>query len=179
MKLREALQISDLTDTVNTVITQQKKVKTLKRKFFSLFSQTDMQDIIEFTYLNQLSFLSEIQKEEVNAATSRLKVKKASRLNKISNELLKMLTHTISSHLVIFFNACIKHRIHFIRYKKTKTIALRKSGKNDYTKSSVYISIALLNMIDKILKIIMTSRLSNLAERHMLLSSAQMRVRKD
>ena len=78
MKLREALQISDLTDTVNTVITQQKKVEILKRKFFSFFSQTDMQDIIEFTYSDQLSSLSEIQKEEVNAAISRLKVRKAS-----------------------------------------------------------------------------------------------------
>ena len=95
------------------------------------------------------------------------------------SELLKMLSHTISSHLVILFNACMKHEIHSVRYKKTKTIALRKSEKDDYTKSSTYRSMTLLNMTDKILKVIMTLRLSDLAERYMLLSSAQMRVRKD
>ena len=147
-----------------------------------------MWDIIEFTYSDQLSSFSEIQKEELNAVISRLKVTKASGLNEILNELLKMLSYTIFSHLVILLNACVKHRIHSVRYKKTKTIALKKSRKDDYTKSSAYRSIALLSMTDKILKVIMTdkilkvimtSRLSDLAERHMLLSSAQMKVRKN
>ena len=179
MKLREALQISDLTDVISTVIMQQEKVETLRRKFFLSSSQTDMWDIIEFAYSDQLSFSSEIQKEEVNAVICRLKVKKASESDEISNELLKMLTNTISAHLVTLFNACMKHEIHFIRYKETKTIALRKSEKDDYMKSGAYRPIALLNTIGKVLKAIMVSRLSDLAERHTLLSDAQMRVRKD
>ena len=178
MKLREALQISDLTDVISTVITQQEKVETLKRKFFFLSSQTDMWDIIEFAYSDQLSSSSEIQKEEVNTVIHRLKVKKASGSDKISNELLKMLTNMILAHLVTLFNACMKHEIHSIRYKETKTIALRKSEKDDYTKSGAYRSIALLNMTGKVLKAIMVSRLSDSAERHTLLSDAQMRVRK-
>ena len=83
-----------------------------------------------------------------------------------------MLTHTISLYLVIIFNACMKHEIHCVKYKETKTIVLKKSEKDNYTKLSAYRSIALLNMTDKILKIIMTSTLSDLAERHMLLLSS-------
>ena len=99
--------------------------------------------------------------------------------NEISNELLKILINTIFSHSVTLFNACVKHDIHFIRYKKIKTIAFRKSEKKDYTKSDTYRFIVLLNMTDKVLKIIMISRLSDLAKRHMLLSDTQMKVRKD
>ena len=105
-------------------------------------------------------------------------MKKASESDEISNELLKMLTNMISAHLVTLFNACMKHEIHSIRYKETKTIALRKSEKDDYMKSGAYRSIALLNTTGKVLKAIMMSRLSDLAERHTLLLSAQMRVRK-
>ena len=85
----------------------------------------------------------------------------------------------ISSYLTTLFNVCVKHRIHSVKYKKAKMIALRKSEKDDYTKLSAYRLIALLNMTDKVLKIIMTLRLSDLAERYMLLSSTQMSERKE
>ena len=179
IKVREALQISDLTDVNDTVITQQKKVKTLKRKFFSLLLEMDMQNTIRFKYSDQLSSSLEIKKKKVNAVICRLKSRKASESDEISNELLKMLTDTISSYLTTLFNTCVKHGIHSVKYKEAKTIALRKSGKDDYTKLSAYRLIALLNMTDKVLKTIMTSRLSDLAERHTLLSSTQMSRRKE
>ena len=99
--------------------------------------------------------------------------------DEISNELLKMLTNMIFSHLITLFNACVKHEIHSVKYKKAKTIALRKSEKENYSKPDIYRSIALLNMIDKVLKVIMILRLSNLAERFMLLLSTQMKERKE
>ena len=173
------LQISDLTDVNDTVITHQMKVKTLKQKFFLPSSETDMQNTIRFRYSDQLSSSSEIKKEKVNAVIYRLKTRKVSGSDEISNELLKMLTDMISSYLTTLFNVCVKHRIHSVKYKKAKMIALRKSEKDDYTKLSAYRLIALLNMTDKVLKTIMTSRLSDLAERHTLLSSTQMSRRKE
>ena len=179
MKVRETLQISDLTDVNDTVITQQKKMKTLKRKFFFLPSETDMQNTIRFRYSDQLSSSLEIKKKKVNAVIHRLKSRKASGSDEISNELLKMLIDMISSYLTTLFNACVKHRIHSVKYKEAKMIALRKLEKDDYTKPDAYRLIALLNMTDKVLKTIMTSRLSDLAERHTLLSSTQMSRRKE
>jgi hypothetical protein len=53
-------------------------------------------------------------------------------------------------------------------------LVLRKPNKNDYTIPKAYKSIALLNTIRKLLKLIIIRRFINFAENHNLLSNTQM-----
>jgi len=53
-------------------------------------------------------------------------------------------------------------------------LALRKSNKNDYIIPKTYKSIALLNIMRKILELVIAKRLTRLAEINNLLSSTQM-----
>ena len=55
-------------------------------------------------------------------------------------------------------NYCSQH------FKKSITIILRKSEKDDYTQIKTYRSIILFNTIDKVLKKIMINRISELIE---------------
>ena len=75
------------------------------------------------------------------------------------------------------FNAYVIHRYHSKQFKKAQMIVLRKSKKSDYTDSKTYWLIALLDIMSKALKSIMTKRLSNIAETHHMLPDAQMKVR--
>ncbi len=75
------------------------------------------------------------------------------------------------------FNACVTCRYYLKQFKKTQMIVLCKSKKSDYTNSKTYWLIALLDIMSKALKLIMTKRLSNTTETHHMLSDAQIRVR--
>jgi len=55
--------------------------------------------------------------------------------------------------------------------------SIEKLKKSDYTDSKTYQFIALLDIMSKALKSIMTKRLSDIVETHHMLSDAQMRAR--
>jgi len=57
-------------------------------------------------------------------------------------------------------------------------IVLCKLKKSNYTDSKTYQLIALLDIMNKALKLIMIKRLSNITETHHMLFDAQMRVRR-
>jgi len=63
-------------------------------------------------------------------------------------------------------------------FKKTITIMLRKSRKKNYSKLLFFKSIALLNILDKILKSIILKRLRYVIETHITLLSIQIRARR-
>ena len=54
-------------------------------------------------------------------------------------------------------------------FKKINTIILKKPGKPDYLESKVYRPIALLDTVGKALEIIVSRRLTSLAEKYTLL----------
>ncbi len=63
-------------------------------------------------------------------------------------------------------------------FKKTITIMLRKSRRKNYSKLLFFKSIALLNILDKILKSIILKRLRYVIETHITLLSIQIRARR-
>ena len=76
------------------------------------------------------------------------------------------------------FQACLTLGYHPLEFKKARTIALKKQGKDkDYTKVDSYRPIALLESLGKALERIVASRLSTLAENHSLLPKFQMGAR--
>ena len=63
-------------------------------------------------------------------------------------------------------------------FKKTVIIILRKSRKKNYSKLLFFKLIALLNMLNKILKSIILKRLCYVVKTHNTLSNTQIRARK-
>jgi len=106
-----------------------------------------------------------------------VKADKASDASNISNRALQASLAELISVLTSLFNACIIHQYHSKQFKKTQTIVLCKSKKNDYIDSKMYRLIALLDIMSKALKSIMIKRLSDIIKIHHMLSNAQMKAR--
>ena len=155
-----------------TILTKTNKAHCLKKFFFSSFTEINIDDIAETTYSKKFEF-SHIMNEEIHQAISNASSNKTFEKNEIFNRILKTILLHIAFALNWIFNTnltlkyCLKH------FKKNIIISLRKSDKFDYSIFKVYQSIALLNIMSKIMKIIMISRLSYAAEKHELLSKNQ------
>ncbi len=124
-----------------------------------------------------MSFDLHISEDEVRQTIKRIKANKALDISDISNRMLQTDLAKLISILMSLFNACITHRYHSKQFKKAQMIVLCKSKKSDYTDLKTYRFIALLDIMSKALKLIMTKRLSDIIEIHHMLSDAQMKVR--
>ena len=81
----------------------------------------------------------------------------------------KMLRKTMTKRLIFIFQACIDVEYHSKSFREAKTIVLKKIKKSDYIFFKVYRSIALLNTMNKMLKLIMTNKITELAKKNLLL----------
>jgi len=101
--------------------------------------------------------VQQIEIEKIRTIIRRLKIKKALKLNKIFNKIIKIYKKNFIPHLQHLFNVYLKQKIYFKIYKKAKIIMFKKPGKKvgDYTKAEVYRPIIFLNTINKILEIIL------------------------
>ena len=163
-----------LNDT--TALTKIDKAHCLKEFFFSSFTEINIDDIAEATYFEKLEF-SHITDEEIHQTVFNASSNKSSKKNEILNRILKTVLSHIAFALNWIFNTnltlkyCLKH------FRESIIISLRKSNKFDYSIFKAYRSIALLNIMSKIMKVIMTSRLSYATEKHELLSRNQFESR--
>jgi len=124
-----------------------------------------------------MSFDSRILKNKVRQTIKRVKADKASDISDILNRALQTDLAKLISILMSLFNAYVIHKYHSKQFKKTQMIVLCKLNKSNYIDLKIYQLIALLDIMSKALKSIMTKRLSNIAKTHHMLSDAQMKVR--
>jgi len=117
-----------------------------------------------------MSSNSRISEDEVRQTIKRVKADKVLNISDISNKVLQINLAELTLILMSLFNVCVIHRYHSKQFKKTQMIVLCKSKKSDYTDSKTYRLIALLDIMSKALKLIMTKRLSNIVETHHMLS---------
>ena len=76
------------------------------------------------------------------------------------------------------FQSCLTQG-HFPHYfRQTKTVVLRKEGKEDYSLPGSYRPITLENTLGKILEKIIAERLSDTLKKHSLLPATQYRARR-
>jgi len=139
-----------------------KKIKILQEKFFLSLFQTDVNDIANSFILLTMSSNSRISEDEVRQTIKRVKADKVLNISDISNKVLQINLAELTLILMSLFNVCVIHRYHSKQFKKTQMIVLCKSKKSDYTDSKTYRLIALLDIMSKALKLIMTKRLSNI-----------------
>jgi hypothetical protein len=109
----------------------------------------------------------------------RYKSNNASEFNNISNRILKILCAKIMLSLISLFRACVELNYHFLCFRIAHIIAFKKLNKKNYLNVKTYRFIILLNTLNKILKSIITRRISSLAKTHDMLSISQMSDRKN
>ena len=161
-------------DTI--VLTKTNKAHCLKQFFFSSFTEINIDDIAEATYFEKLEF-SHITDEEIHQTVFNASSNKSSKKNEILNRILKTILSHIAFALNWIFNTNLTLKYCFKHFKESIIISLRKLNKFDYFIFKAYRSIAFLNIINKIMKIIMTSRLSYATEKHEFLSRNQFESR--
>jgi len=165
-------------DTDYIITTFEEKIEMLREKFFSLFSQADVNNISDSFISLTVSSNSRISKNKMKRVIRWVKVNKASDVFEISNRALQADLTKLISVLTSLFNACMIHKYHSKQFKKTQTIVLCKSKKSDYIDLKTHWFIALLDIMSKALKSIMIKKLSDITETHHMLLNAQMRVRR-
>ncbi len=159
-------------------------ISTSRQDFWSSFffdtTNANWNDISTYNYSNAVDKTFElINENEIKRAIKRCKSNNGSKLNDISNRVLKVLVNKLISHFLNLFRVCVELNYHSLCFKKTHIIALKKSKKKNYTNIKTYKSIVLLNIFDKALKSIIAQRINDLTKTHDLLSINQMNERKN
>ncbi len=160
------------------IFIKEAKTQCLIDSFFFSLVVANLDDIVESAYSESIDF-SEIIENEISQTIVKIVSNIVSRKNDIFNRVIKLALSHIMLVVKWIFNQslsleyCLKHFREFI------TMFLRKINKSDYFVLEVYRLIALLNTLDKIMKSIMTIRLSYAAKKHNLLLRKHFEDRKD
>ena len=170
--------ISSLKTREDVAATTQNKVEIMFEIYFSFSSIVFMNDIEKFVYFSSTDDDETMTRREIMKIVYKISLNKVSRINEIINKALRQLARIIIKQICSFFDKCIKKDIQSSHFKKVFIIMLRKSNKKNYTKSSSYKSIALLNMLNKMLKLIVSKRLWYVVEALSTFSNIQMNARK-
>lgn len=144
------------------------KAKALSDSFFPPPPTADLTDLQGFQYPQQLE-VPDITPQEVLREIQRPGPDKAPGPDMIPNRALQALADILAPGLTTLYNICLHAGYCPSHYRDSRTVALRKPGKDDYSKPKSYRPIALLNTIGKVLEGVLAVRLSYLAERYDLL----------
>jgi hypothetical protein len=150
-------------------------ISTSRRDFWSCFffdtTNANLSDISTYNYSNAVYETFElIDANEIKRTIKWCKSNNASKLNDISNDVLKVFVNKLISHFLNLFRIYAELNYHSLYFRKTHIIALKKSKKKNYTNIKTYKSIVLLNIFDKALKSIIAQRINDLTKTHDLLS---------
>ena len=153
------------------------KAEILLKAFFPSPPTVVLTDTDSYEYTQNLA-INEITLNEMTKIIAYTILNKASEKDEITNDILKIISSTIASHLQRIFNVSIEENYCSKHFRNSVIIALKKSDKSSYVVVSFYRLITLLNIIDKIMKFIIVRRIAYLAEIHELLLITHMRARK-
>jgi hypothetical protein len=117
--------------------------------------------------------------QQVARAIEKLAPKKALGPDSISNLVLKKTFPIIKHHIMALAQASVNTGHFPTLFKSTTIVVLRKLCKLDYTKPNAYRSIALENILEKVLESIIADLLSYLIEEYQLLSTQYYRGQLD
>jgi hypothetical protein len=155
------------------------KAKMFKNVFFSTSSSIELDDISRFFYFRFIECLFSITKRKMLKIIKRIVFDKISSFDEIINKLLKICVFIMMQLLTSLFIVCIQQTYYLKAFKKINIITLKKINKKDYTILITYQLIALLNIIEKILEIIMNKKISWITKMHRLLLDTFMKCRKN
>jgi hypothetical protein len=176
---REMLKMFILRFNDLTIETFDEKTKMFKSVFFSTSSSIELDDISRSFYFRFIECSLSITNRKMLKIIRRIVFDKISSFDEIINKLLKICVFIMMQLLISLFVVCIQQTYHSKTFKKVNIITLKKIDKRDYTISKTYWSIALLNIIEKILEFIMSKKISWIAKTYWLLLDTFMKCRKN
>jgi hypothetical protein len=162
-----------------TIKTFDEKAKMFKNVFFSTSSSIEFDDISRFFYFRFIECFFSITRRKMLKIIKQIVFDKISSFDEIINKLLKIFVFIMMQLLISLFVICIQQTYHSKAFKKVNIITLKKIDKRNYTISKTYRSIALLNIIEKVLEFIMSKKISWIAKTHRLLFDTFMKCRKN
>ena len=131
-----------------------------------------------FIYFENIVFF-EIIKHEIEEVVAKFASNKISKKNDIFNRVIKLILSIIMFVLKWIFNQNFNLNYCSFHFKNSITISLRKNVRFDYIIFKAYKSIVLLNIMNKIMKSVMTIKFSYAAEKHDFLSKKHFGERKN
>ena len=146
--------------------------------YFSFSSIIFMNNIKKFVYFSSTKDDETVTCREIMKIVYKINLNKMSKVNEIINKTLRQFARVIIEQIHFLFDRCIKESIQSSHFKKIFIIILRKSDKKNYTKSSLYKSIALLNILNKMLKSIVSKHFRYIVETLSTFLNIQMKARK-
>ena len=159
--------------------TTEAKAEVLREVFFSELFSADLSNIEQRFYSTQIDF-PEITKEEVAKAIRRALPDKASGSDRIPNkvwyELLNVLIFL--EKITTLFNVSVKTEYNFRYFQISIIVVLRKAALWDYRLSKSYRLVVLLNILEKILELIIATRIIWILEKHKLFPKIYLEGRK-
>jgi hypothetical protein len=168
------LRFNDL--TIETFV---EKTKMFQSVFFSTSSSIDLDDISRSFYFRFIECFHSITKRKMLKIIKRIILDKISSFDEIINKLFKICVFIMMQLFISLFIVCIQQTYHSKTFIKINIITLKKIDKRNYTILKTYQSIALLNIIEKILEFIMSKKISWITKTHRLLFDTFMKYRKN
>ncbi|KAG6979043.1 RNA-directed DNA polymerase from mobile element jockey [Fusarium oxysporum f. sp. conglutinans] len=163
--------------TKQQAITPSEKAELLRKTFFPVPPDTDLEDIENANYPAPTA-MPPITTREIEEAIDEAAPLKAPGPDGITNKALQIASPWIKHHLTKIFNQSLTLGYYPEHFRQSTTVVLRKPGKDNYTVPKAYRPIALLNTTGKIMEAVIAKRLSYLAETHNLLPDTHMGGRK-
>ena len=163
-KIMSQTIISSLKKHEKLITTTQNKIEIMFEVHFSFLSTVFMKDAAKFDYFLSIDDEASMTRREMMKIIHKINSNKIFKINEIINKTLRQLARVVIKQIRFFFDRCIKKKIQSSHFKKIFIIMLRKSRKKNYSKSSSYKSIALLNTLSKMLKLIVFERIRYVVE---------------
>jgi hypothetical protein len=155
------------------------KIQCLIDFFFFSFVVINLDDIIEkTTYSKSIDFFEMIE-NEINQTIVKIVSNIVSKKNDILNRIIKLVFSHVMSVVKWIFNQSLRLEYCFKHFREFITMFLRKINKSNYFVLKAYRFIALLNILNKLMKSIMTIYLNYAAKKHNLLLRKHFESRKD
>ena len=143
---------------MQTTTSFENKAKMFWKQFFLLKSQTDFSDMKNYCYLLEIKPVSRINETDIFQILSRMH-NTVLDMNDIFNNFLKIMSTSFTKTIIIFIQTFWNIFYYSKQFWITHTMTLCKFRKNNYITFKIWKLIALLNMIEKIIKIIIMMHL--------------------
>ena len=177
-KIMSQTIISSLKKREKLIIITQNKIEIMFEVHFSFSSTIFMKNVAKFNYFSSVDDGTSMTRRKIMKIIHKISSNKTLKINKIINKALRQLARVVVEQIYFFFNKCIKKKIQSSHFKKIFTIMLRKSRKKNNSKFALYKSIALLNTLNKMLKLIVFKRIQYVMKMLKTFSNIQMNARR-
>jgi hypothetical protein len=130
-----------------------------------------MQNTESFEYLLLVNNKFSLIYREIRKIIYKITSDKISEQINYTNRIIRRLINNASEQIYLLFERYFRENIQLTQFKSATTIVLRKFGKKNYFNTKIYRLIALLNILNKILKSIVSKHLHYIIEIYNIISN--------